>query len=143
MFLQFSDWFIVLNTELNVVNSAEERENHCVCPWCRNFYRTVDAAYPDLRCFLSKFGAHIEAPESLQPVTKELYQATYCVEGKILRYGSEPIFVDDLPITIESDEQFGVLLIQVGLMNLPWVLEEKQEEIAFPSGSFEWPSYLT
>jgi hypothetical protein len=87
----------------------------------------VDLAYPDLRYFLRKFGVNIEAPDSLLPVTTELYQAVYPVTGKILRSGSQPIFVSDLPITVEQETggEEDIFLLNTGLMNLPWVLEEE------------------
>ena len=124
MILEFSDWLILSDNDSNAAYSTEEAEHHCTCAWCRNFYETVDKQYPGLRYFLSRFGLDIEAPESLQPITPQLYQATYVADGKILRQGSEPIYVDGLPITVEPDIEPDTFYLHVGLMNLPWVLEE-------------------
>ena len=103
MILEFSDWLFLVDVGENQTYSNQEAQEHCTCAFCRNFYRTVDLAYPDLRYFLRKFGVNIEAPDSLLPVTTELYQAVYPVAGKILRSGSQPIFVSDLPITVEQE----------------------------------------
>ena len=135
MILEFSDWLILSDNDSNAAYSTEEAEHHCTCAWCRNFYETVDKQYPGLRYFLSRFGLDIEAPESLQPITPQLYQATYVADGKILRQGSEPIYVDGLPITVEPDIEPDTFNLHVGLMNLPWVLEEDPNEIPFPSGT--------
>ena len=135
MILEFSDWLLLSNNDSNAAYSTEEAEQHCTCPWCRNFYKTVDKAYPGLRYFLSRFGLDIEAPETLQPITQEMYQATYVAEGKILRQGSEPIYIDGLPITVEPDIEPDVYYLHVGLMKLPWVLLEDPNELPLPSGT--------
>jgi len=135
MILEFSDWLLLSDNETNAAYSVEEAQQHCTCPWCRNFYNTVDKRYPGLRYFLSRFGLDVEAPESLQPITPELYQASYVADGKILRQGSGPIFIDDLPITIEPDVEPDAFYLHVGLMNLPWVLEEDPRTLELPNGA--------
>ena len=132
MILEFSDWLLLSDNESNAAYSIEEAQQHCTCAWCRNFYETVDKRYPGLRYFLSRFGLDIEAPETLQPITPELYQASYVAEGKILRQGSEPIFIDGLPITVEPDIEPDAFYLHVGLMELPWVLEENPNDLSFP-----------
>ena len=134
MILEFSDWLFLVNVESNKTYSTEEAESHCTCTWCRNFYRTVNHAYPDLRYFLSRFGLDIEAPESLQPITPELYQASYIAEGKILRQGSEPIYINELPITVEPCDEPEYFELQVGLMKLPWVMKEDPATLPTPAG---------
>ena len=135
MILEFSDWLLLSDNDTNAAFSTEEAAQHCTCAWCRNFYKTVDTQYPGLRYFLSRFGLDIEAPESLQPITPQLYQASYVSDGKILRQGSEPIYVDGLPITVEQDAEPDTFYLHVGLMNLPWVLEEDPNELPLPSGA--------
>ena len=136
--LEFSDWLLLSNTELTEAYSEEELENHCNCPWCRNFYQTVDVYYPDLRYFLSRFGLKLEAPESLLPITKDLYQASYVVEGRIIRKGTEPIFVNDLPIMPEQEPETESFILNIGLMKLPWVLDEDQDSVSPPVGVLEY-----
>ena len=137
MILEFADWLFLVNVEDNTTYSTEEAEQHCTCHWCRNFYRTVDHAYPGLRYFLSKFGLDIEAPESLQPFSPELYQASYVAEGKILREGSEPIFVGELPVTVERDADPDSFILNLGLMQLPWVMKEDPCSLPVPDGGVD------
>ena len=132
MFLEFSDWLFAADIPANRLYSAEERECRCNCAYCRNFYKTVDGKYPNLRYFLSRFGMDLEAPESLVPITHEVYQGSYIVQGRILRNGSLPIFVDDIAITAEDDAESGFFTLHIGLMNLPWVLSEDPRQLTPP-----------
>lgn len=124
MFLEFSDWLFFADVPANRLYSAEESAERCNCAWCRNFYQTVDKAYPNIRYFLSRFGMSIDAPVSLNPITTKLYQASYSVQGKILKQGSNPIFVDEIAITAEPDSEPDYFILDLGLMELPWVLNE-------------------
>lgn len=74
----------------------------------------------------------LETPETLVPITHELYQSSFIVQGKILRKGSLPIFVDDVAITAEDDTETGYFTLNLGLMNLPWVLEDDPASLAPP-----------
>ena len=121
MFLEFSDWLMYVDKAATRTYHAQEAQDRCLCDFCKNFYGSVDAVYPDLRYFLSRFGVDIEAPESLTPITAELYQASYLVQGKILRFGVDPIWVHDIAIMAEECEQESFLL-QIGLMKIPWTL---------------------
>ncbi len=134
MFLEFSDWLIYADKEATCTYCAEESADRCNCGYCRNFYAAVDSVYPNLRYFLSKFGVDMEAPESLIPITPELYQASYMVQGKILRLGSEPIWIDNIAITLEESCEPEWFVINLGLMNIPWILEEDPKHIPKPYG---------
>lgn len=134
MFLEFSDWLIYADKEATRTYYAEESDDRCTCGYCRNFCASVDTVYPALRYFLSKFGADIEVPESLIPITPELYQASYLAEGKILRFGSEPIWVNGIAVTIEEDSEQGWFIINLGLMTLPWVVSDDPHSIPAPYG---------
>ncbi len=134
MFLEFADWLIYADTDATRTYSAEEAAAHCTCGYCLNFYQAVDKAYPNLRYFLSRFGVDIEAPESLIPITPELYQASYVVQGKILRNGSEPIWVHDIAVTLEEDSEPDWFILNLGLMNIPWVLSQHPDTVPKPYG---------
>ena len=133
MILEFSDWMFFADTESTKEYAEQELAEHCKCGFCQNFYQVVDKTYPDLRYFLSRFGANIEAPESLIPISPELYQASYVVQGKILRIGSEPIWVHDIAITAEEEDPDWFIL-QLGIMNLPWSLPQDPDSIPKPYG---------
>lgn len=134
MILEFHDWIFFVDVESTKVYAAEELLEHCTCAYCRNFYQVVDSIYPNLRYFLSRFGANIEAPESFTPITSDLYQATYVVQGKIIRKGSEPIWVHDIAITVDDYEEPDFFLIQFGIMKLPWILEQSLDTVPKPYG---------
>ena len=132
MILEFSDWLFAADIPANQLYCAEEKESHCTCAYCRNFYKTVDRKYPNLRYFLSRFGMDLEAPESLVPITHEVYQGAYIVQGRILKKGSTPILVDDIAITAEEDVEPGYFTLNLGIMNLPWVLNEDPSQLTPP-----------
>lgn len=134
MILEFSDWLFFADIDSTRAYAEEEVSEHCTCAYCRNYYQVVDKAYPNLRYFLSRFGIHIEAPEALTPITSELYQATYVAQGKILRKGSEPIWIHDIAVTVEEDSEPNWFLIHLGIMKLPWVLAESPNTIPKPYG---------
>ena len=134
MILEFSDWMFFADLESTKAYSAKEAQAHCTCGYCENYYKIVDKIYPELHYFLSRFGAKIDAPESLIPITSELYQASYAIQGKIIRMGSEPIWIHDIAITMENTEDPEWFLIQVGIMKLPWVLDQDPNELPKPYG---------
>jgi len=134
MILEFSDWLLFVDLDSTRAYCAEEAANHCTCGYCRNFYGVIDRAYPDLRYFLSRFGVDIEAPEALIPITDELYQASYVVQGKILRVGSEPIWIHDIAVTLENDEEPDWFVINLGIMKLPWILPQSPDTVPKPYG---------
>ena len=134
MFLEFSDWLFVVDLENNRTYYRDERENRCNCGYCLNYFLTVDRQYPDLRYFLSRFGVDIEAPEALVPISYSLYEASYGVQGKILRFGSGPIWVNGLAITIEKDEDPDWFVLNLGIMELPWLLDKHPDSLPEPYG---------
>lgn len=137
MILEFSDWLLFADVDSTRAYAEDEVANHCTCAYCQNYYRVIDKTYPNLRYFLSRFGVNIEAPESLIPITAELYQATYAAQGKILRKGSEPIWIHDVAVTLEEDGEENWFSIHLGIMKLPWVLEGDPKTIPSPYGLSE------
>ena len=132
MLLEFSDWLFLADVPANRIYCTEESGNRCNCAYCKNYFKTIDNNYPNLRYFVSRFGMDLEVPESLVPITHEVYQSSYIVQGKILRKGSIPIFVDDVAITAEEDTEPGYFTLNLGLMNLPWVLDEDPAQLTPP-----------
>lgn len=134
MFLEFSDWLIYADVDSNRLYAKQELAEHCQCAYCRNYYNGVDSHYPNVRYFLSRFGLEIEAPDSLVPITDSLYQVSYEAEGRVLRWGSEPIQVGELPITVEEDTENNCIILHLGLMDLPWSIEESPDTVNNPEG---------
>lgn len=132
MILEFSDWIFNIDTDATAQYYFEESSDRCECGFCRNFYATVDMFYPDLRFFLKKFSIDPGIPEMLLPFRSTLYQASYYTFGKILRYGSGPILVNGVTVTVEEGEEPDSILLHIGLMELPWILEEDPSEERTP-----------
>ena len=124
MILEFSDWVFNADTQGTQEYYFEEFSNRCECCFCRNYFATVDMFYPELRGFLSKFSIDPGVPEMLLPFHSTLYQASYYAIGQILRYGTTPIQVGGVTVTAEEGEEQNTFLLHIGLMELPWMLED-------------------
>ena len=141
MIVTMGEWCFDVNVPLNMEISAFQANDHCTCGYCRNYYKTVDAAYPSLRAFLAKFGIDIEGPDELSPFEPTIYEASYIINGKILRGSKQNIYVDGVPVSVvrscdadmdtERPEPHFVLVI--GLMELPWQLDEPQDQVISPA----------
>ena len=126
--------------------SAAQAKDHCMCGYCRNFYAAVDETYPSMRSFLSLFGVDIEGPDELSPFEPTIYEASYIVNGEILTKGHTEIRVDDIPVAVlpsesadmdtERPEPYFVIII--GLMELPWLLEEDPKDVISPANEEQY-----
>lgn len=119
---------------------AREVADHCTCATCRNFYQTVDTVYPELRPFLARFGAHVEAPEEMISFSPTLCSNYYGICGQILKRGEGPILLDGICVEPQSAEEAMVntelepcFFLYVGTMTLPWVLGEPMETAESPA----------
>ena len=145
MVLKIDDWEFEIDFETNESYSIRELNDHCTCGYCRNFYASVDEEYPNLRIFLKQFGIEIKAPDELFPYEPTLYEAGYAVAGSIIHPGKRPISIDGLTVSVEVESRINhglkgtVFFLSVGMMELPWVLDEPMEEILSPANE---PSFL-
>lgn len=136
MILQIDDWKFDIDMAATMEYSAAEAADHCTCAYCRNFYATVDSVYPDLRPFLARFGLDIEAPDELMPYTSTLVTNLYAVSGRIVQACGNPFVVNGVTVTPRTSEwakintecQKPYFVLEVGIMDLPWVLDEPLEE---------------
>ncbi len=144
MILSLGDWKFDIRMEETMAYSAEEAKSHCDCAYCRNFYAAVDTVYPKLRPFLTQFGLDIEAPEELMPFDDGIYDISYDVKGRIIEAGSK-YEVSGIPVSFRCNDDlladrnevwFG---IDIGLLQLPWVLDEPAEEVESPANA---PAFL-
>ena len=148
MLVTFGDWDFDVDVPMNMQISSEQAADHCMCGYCRNFYQTVDNAYPTLRMFLAQFGAHIEGPDELSPFEPTIYEASYIIHGRVLSRGHQKLFVDGVPIVVLDEKQADIdterpgpyFVLLVGLMELPWALLEDPQDILSPATE---PSYMT
>lgn len=132
MILILADWRFRVDVEATRVRTTQNASDHCECAYCKNYYDTVDMAHPKLRSFLAEFGVHIAGPSELMPFSPTLMLACYRVQGQILEWGETELFVDGVPITPEAEED-DTFLLWVGEVELPWVQEERPEDVVSPA----------
>ena len=142
MIVELGDWKFQVFEVTNRKYYAEQYQDRCDCGWCRNFYKSIDSAYPNLCPFLSKFGVRVDAPDEMIAFTPTLCSNYYAVCGSILQRGEEPIVVDGLAIEPQTHQEAmvnttldPVFFLYVGCMNLPWVLDEPMEQANSPAKS--------
>lgn len=147
MILQVADWIFEVDIDATMSYSAGIWEDHCACGYCRNFYETLNGAYPQLALFLNQFGMNSLTPEELSPIEPTLYMASYCISGTVIKNGIYPIDLDGvvLSVALEADPLyepcFGkpFFVLNTGLLELPWVLDEDMDEVISPANE---PEYL-
>jgi len=139
MILKLADWTFDVDVDVTKAYSQQEAAEHCDCAYCRNFYSAVDAAYPELRAFLAQFGLNIDVPDEMTPYADGCYAAFYAVNGRILHTGTGPIPCGNAEIYPMCAEEAKVntwitppfFFLGTGLLTLPWVLSEPEEEPPF------------
>ena len=149
MILQLEDWVFDLRLQETTDYSKFEAKDHCMCGYCRNFYETVDVAYPNLRSFFSAFGLTIEAPNELMPYVEgeEVhYYGVFAVCGTIIRSGSLPFVVDGIQIkpTAQNMQQINYgcsdpcFFLEFSDISLKWVIDEPIDDIESPANDPEF-----
>lgn len=141
MIVQIGDWKFHVFEVTNRKYYARQKQDRCDCAWCRNFYKTVDVAYPNLRSFLDRFAVRVDAPDEMISFSPVLCSNYYVVCGSIISRGEEPITVDGITIEPQTAAQAmvntqldgPVFFLYAGCMTLPWVLDEPMEEADSPA----------
>lgn len=147
MILKIDDWKFDVDITATMAYSATEAAEHCTCGYCRNFYAAVDQVYPNLRSFFAQFGINIEAPEELLPYEPTIMDGYYAICGKVIQYGKQPIPVDGLYISVPDTGEANInvfcaepyFLLNTGLMEFPWVLDEPMDQVVSTANE---PSFL-
>lgn len=132
MILEYLDWRFDVDMEATRKKTEENASDHCMCAYCRNFYDTVDMAHPGLKEVLRDFGVNLEGPSELLPFEPTLVLACYRVQGRILSWGSAPLWAGDVLIQPEIADEHSFFL-WVGEMELPWVQDEAPDEVVSPA----------
>lgn len=137
MKLTIDDWEFDIDAQRTSEHSSFVVSEHCTCGYCENYYRTVSGVYPSLPAFLARFCVHVDGPSEMYPIEPTLYLSGYRIYGRVLRAGNGPMMVDGIPIIadIRDGEQF---MLEVGEMELPWVLEEDMDEVISPANEPEF-----
>ena len=132
MVLEFDGWKFRVDVTATMEHTTKNSADHCDCAYCRNFYGSVDGAYPALRPFLGRFGIYLDGPSEVMPLEPTYILACYRVHGEIVSRGGEDFWLDDIRFTVESAED-GTFLLWVGEVDLPWILEENMDEVVSPA----------
>lgn len=146
MVMQIGGWTLDVDVALNMQITSAQAEDHCTCGYCRNFYETIDSSCPSLRPFLAKLGVHVDGPDELSPFEPTIYEASYIVNGKILKRSEQKLYIDGVPVKIVDavhadmdtirPEPYFVLVI--GLIELPWVLDEDPSQVVSPANEEQY-----
>jgi len=148
MIVQVADWIFDVDMASTMAYSDGVWNDHCTCGYCRNFYETLNDAYPHMKPFLERFGMNSLTPEELSPIEPTLCMVSYCISGKIVKRGVYPVDSGDVVFTVSTDSQnplyeptFGrpFFVLTSGLLELPWVLDEDMDEVISPANE---PEYL-
>lgn len=132
MIVAFGDWKFRVDVAATMEHTTQNSKDHCECAYCRNFYGSVDSAYPNLRPFLAKFGIYLDGPSEVMPLEPNLILACYRVHGQILNLGGEDFWLEDIRFTVEPSQD-GTFLLWVGELDVPWILDEDMDEVISPA----------
>lgn len=150
MILDLGDATFDIDFEKTVLYYAAEVKERCDCAYCRNFSVTVDWEYPSLRPLLARFGIDIDTPDESMPYDQPneiWYENVYSVTGSILEGEDLSFLVDGVTVHVYADHQHKAytacpaprFYIRVGMMILPWALNEPMEDVLSPANE---PSFL-
>ena len=132
MILKLGDWKFRVDAEATAERTRKYSFEHCQCPYCKNFYDTVDGTYPQLRSAMEHFGINLEGPCELMPFEPTLMLACYRVDGQILQWGKSELFVKGIQLLPEAADE-DTFLLWVGELELPWVQSEAVEDVVSPA----------
>lgn len=135
--ISVADWQFRVDRDATRDYTMKCSLDHCLCPYCRNYYETVDASHPRLRSVLDGFGIFLDGPCEVMPLEHNVILAAYRVTGAISRAGKLRLYVDDVPLIPEAEEE-GTFLLWVGPMELPWVQEVAPEDVLSPANEPEF-----
>ena len=145
MIVDIQGWVFDLNIQQTSAYSNSILQDQCQCGYCRNFYVSVDSAYPQLRGFLSQFGMRVETPEELMPFEPTIYEASYCICGTVLKTGLRPLTCQNIVLSVEIQTDLEpqcsapFFVLKTGYLEIPWVLQEDMNEVVSPANE---PEYL-
>lgn len=137
MILSIADWKFRVDVASTTERTIQNSLDHCLCPYCRNYYETVDITHPRLRQVLGKFGIAMEGPSEIMPLEPDVILACYRVQGAIEQFGETRIYLDEVRIFPEAGDQTSFFL-WVGALTLPWVQEEAMEDVISPANEPEF-----
>ena len=147
MVISVKDWLFDVDTEATAAYCDVVCSDPCQCGYCRNFRLAVNGTFPSLDLFLNKLGSSVMASEELMPYEPTIYEGSYCVSGKVLHSGANPLVLDDCNLTVMTAEETDYdpqcpkpyFVLRTQCLELPWVLNEDMDEVISPANE---PEYL-
>ena len=88
--------------------------------------------YPQICEFLREFGVDFYGPSEVIPFEPTFVLSCYRIQGKIVKFGRESLFVDSVPISPETADESSFYL-WIGEMALPWLQEEAEDDVISPA----------
>lgn len=132
MTIAFADWQFEVDVEATKIHTTKNSTDHCKCDYCKNYYESVNLAYPELRHFLNLFGVNILGPSELMPFEPTLMLACYRVHGTISQWGNSQMYAGNIPIIAEAADE-ETFLLWVGEVELPWMQEIDPDDVISPA----------
>ena len=140
--ISVADWQFRVDRDATRDYTMKCSTDHCLCPYCRNYYETVDASHPRLRSVLDGFGIFLDGPCEVMPLEHNLILAAYRVTGIVAQTGNMRLFVDDVPL-IPEESGNGTFLLWAGPMELPWMQDVAPEDVISPANEPEFLERMT
>lgn len=106
-------------------------ESLCSCDYCRNYYKEIRGAYPELSDCLAKWGIDIEKPFEAMPLEPyegqiEYIAVQYIVMGNDTGFEESDVFgvhiglADSHPMTDIAEDHF---VIELAPITLKWTMD--------------------
>ena len=137
MTITVEDWVFDIDPVKTKEHTNFAVNSHCTCGYCENYYQAVDQVCPDLRIFLDRFFLDVEGPSEMYPFEPTLCFLAYKVFGRIVQVGNGPIMVDGVPVMGQIIDE-STFKLEVGELELPWILEEDMDEVVSPANEPEF-----
>ncbi len=137
MIITLADWQFSVDAQATLDYTIKCSQDHCTCPYCENFYQNIDAAHPQLRPVLSRFGIHLDGPCELMPFEPTLLMACYRVTGQILRRGESALHIEEVPLRPEEADD-RTFFLWIGELEVPWTQEIDMDEVLSPANEPEF-----
>ena len=135
--ISLADWQFSVDVDATLEYTHKCSQDHCTCPYCRNFYENLDRAEPMLRPVLTKFGIYLNGPCEVMPFEPTLVAACYRVTGQIISRGESSLHINDVALCPEEADD-ATFFLWIGPVELPWTQETEMEEVLSPANQPEF-----
>lgn len=133
MLFELADWVVQVDEEKTRAHTRDNAADHCGCAYCKNYYEALPITYPGLCVALNRMGIDPMGPSELMPFTPTVYLSCYRVIGKIVKWGTDALAAEGVPIAPERAEEDDSFFLWVGEMELPWLQPEDPKEVVSPA----------